>query len=299
MAKTTVLATGLNGLVGSKLKSDFSDQYNFDNLDLRDEKRPVDITNYDQLASVISASSANYLIHFAAYTNVNGAWEQRNDKSGLCYQVNVGGTKNVLKACKANSKHLIHISTAYVFDGKKEGLYTEEDQMSPIEWYGQTKAWAEEEILNSEGLDWTILRIDQPFRSDSFEKADTLHRIINGVREGKLYPQFADHYFGPTFVDDFAKIIDSVMRLKLKGLYHASSGEQWSDYDFAKTIIEELKLDFDLKKGSLAKYLETSQRPYQKNTAMATNKLREKLDFKPLTIRQAIAATKRDNLQSF
>jgi len=288
MNKTPILGTGLNGLVGSRFVKDFSDKYEFDNLDLRDPQRPVDITNYQQVLEILEKSEAKYLIHFAAFTNVTAAWEETDKTEGLCYQVNVVGTENIVKACQATGKHLIHISTAYVFDGEKENLYTEEDQVNPIEWYGKTKMLAEKAVQAAENLDWTILRIDQPFRSDRFEKVDTLHRVIDGIKSGNLYPQFADHYFGPTFVDDFAKILDFFIRTGHTGLFHASSGEKWSDYDFAKLVNEALELGFDVKKGSLTEYLKTSNRPYQRNTAMDTSQLEKILDFETKNIKEII-----------
>lgn len=292
MNKTPLLGTGLNGLVGSRFTKDFATNYDFDNLDLRHPTRPIDITDEKQVMEVISVSPAKFLVHMAAYTDVTGAWQQTGDKNGLCYQVNVKGTQNIVKACAANNKHLIYLSTAYVFDGEKKEPYLETDSTKPIEWYGQTKAMAEEEVLKS-NFSWTILRIDQPFRSDSFEKVDTLHRVINGIKSGQLYPQFGDHHFGPTYINDFVKIIDLVIRRQLTGLYHASSGESWTDFEFAKLVNDTLSLGFEVKEGSLAKYLETSNRPYQKNTALNIDKLRNELDFKLKSVREAVEETER------
>lgn len=289
MSKQNILGTGLNGLVGSKFVSDFSDRYHFDNLDLRDKQCPVDITNQQQVERAIAQSDAKFLIHFAAFTNVTAAFAQSGDKNGLCYQVNVKGTKNIAQACQKFNKHLIHISTAYVFNGEKDGLYTEQDSLSPIEWYGQTKAWAEEVVQNTNNLTWTILRIDQPFRSDPFDKLDVAWKLIKGMRAGQIYPQFSDHYFGPTYIDDFAKVLDAVVRLNLTGLFHATSGEQWSDFAFAQSLAQQLKIDYQVEAGSLARYLATSQRPYQKNTALAVEKLKSVLDFSLTPIKSAIS----------
>lgn len=292
MTQPIILGTGLNGLVGSRLVKDFSDQYNFDNLDLRDPQRPVDITDYEQVIRVLSASPAKFLIHFAAFTDVTAAWQQNKDTSGLCYKINVEGTKNIVRACQATHKHLIHISTAYVFDGNKASPYDETDAMHPIEWYGETKALAEE-VVQSSNIDWTILRIDQPFRSDAFMKLDTLHRILQGLENNQLYPQFTDHTFGPTYINDFVKILDWVIRTKQTGLFHASNGEQWSDYNFALAVKETLALATEVKAGSLQEYLKTLQRPYQKNTALNCQKLFAQLDFKLKSIRQAIQEVER------
>lgn len=288
MNKLSLLATGLNGLVGSKFATDFAQKYHFDRMDISDRENPVDITNLDQVKKAFGQSEAKSILHLAAFTNVTAAWEQSGDKDGLAYQVNVEGTKNIVKACQEYGKHLIHVSTAYVFDGENEGMYTEQEKMQPIEWYGQTKAWAEESVRKSE-IEWTILRIDQPFRSDAFPKIDTAHRIIDGLKKGTLYPQFTDHFFGPTFIDDFAKIIDFIIRTKTEGLYHATSGEKWSDYQFAKLIDETLNLSGNVKEGKLEEYLKTINRPYQKNTALDSSKLINLLDFKLKTVPEAIS----------
>lgn len=287
-SKKSIIATGLNGLVGSKFEQLFGDVYDFDRMDASAKENPIDITNLSQVISIFERSSAQAVIHLAAYTNVTGAWEQTGDKTGPAYFVNVEGTKNIIKACQETGKHLIHISTAYVFDGKNQEMYVETDAMSPIEWYGQTKAWAEEAVVNS-NIDWTILRIDQPFRSDQFPKIDTAHRIIAGLREGKLYPQFEDHFFGPTFIDDFAKVLDWCVRRKPTGLFHASSGEKWSDYDFATAINQILLLNGRVEAGHLSEYLKTLGRPYQQNTALNNQKLKSVLDFELLSVREAIA----------
>ena len=283
----SLLATGLNGLVGSRFAKDFENTYEFDSLDVRDEKQPTDITNYDQVLERFQNSDATHIIHLAAYTDVTGAWKQTDDENGITYKVNVTGTPNVIKAAEVTNKHLIYVSTAYVFDGEKKELYTEEDAPNPIEWYGKTKFLAEELVKKAQ-CPWTILRIDQPFRSDTFEKVDTAHRIMQGIKDGSLYPQFTNHFFGPTFVDDFGKVIDFVIRTNTTGLFHASSGESWTDYDFAVAINEIHNLGGEIGKGDLEVYLANSERPYQRNTAMSNEKISKILDFEMMSVKEAL-----------
>ena len=105
------------------------------------------------------------MIHLAAFTDTNAAWSQRGDKSGLCYRLNVSGTKNIIRLCQKYGQYLIYVSTDFVFSGQKDGVYTEEDTPDPIEWYGQTKRWAEsgfESILPA-----AIIRLSYPFRAFS------------------------------------------------------------------------------------------------------------------------------------
>jgi len=290
-----LLTTGLSGLVGSKLAQSYQDKYDFINLDTAHPIHPTDITDLDQVKWAVSHSSAEFIIHFAAFTDVNKAWQDRDNKSGLTYQVNVGGTDNLVKAASEMNHHLIHISTAFVFDGDKPNLYQETDQPHPIEWYGQTKAWAEE-IVQSADCPWTILRIDFPFRSDPFPRPDIVRKTLTAVDQG--LPLFSNHFFGPTFIDDFVKVIDWVIRTKTRGLFHASSGESWSDYQLGQAIMTTLHRQNQIKSADLNQYLETSDRPYQRNTALDCSKLISMLDFPLTTINRALKLVNFDHEKS-
>ena len=283
----SILVTGANGLVGSKFAQMFSEKYSIENLDISDPHNPVDITNHLQVCTALEKSEAAFVVHYAAYTDVTGAWKQNGDKTGAAYKVNVVGTNNIIQACEKTGKHLIHISTAYVFDGATDTLYTEADPINPIEWYGTTKAEAEQLITDS-NINWTILRIDQPFRSDTQVRPDVVRRIAHSIQENSLYPQFTNHFFGPTFIDDFAKVVEFFIRTKNTGLFNASSGEKWTDFDFANLVNEALQLSGTVQKGDLDEYLKTLDRPYQRNTAMDNTKLRDILDFELLSIKDAL-----------
>ena len=291
----TILVTGGSGLIGSNFIDAYSSNYQIINLS-HDSQNAVDITDLDSLESVIQKyPQANSIIHLAAYTDVNGAFEQTNDKNGPAYQVNVVGTQNLIELAQSYNKFLIHISTAYVFNGHKKDPYLETDQPDPIEWYGQTKFWAEttytKAFQTNNWRNWTILRLDQPFRSSPFAKKDVAHKIITGIQNNSLYPQFTNHWFGPTFIDDLAKIFDFVLQnphLFQGEIFHASSGEQWTDYDFANLINTSLNLGGNIKSGDLNTYLASAQRPYQINTALNCDKLTKILDFKLTPIKEAV-----------
>ena len=291
MNKQPLLTTGLNGLVGSKFAQLYQNHYQFDNLDLRDPQRPVDITDDQTVMEVVSRSSAETLIHLAAFTNVDAAWEQRGSEQGLAYQVNVEGTRNIVQACQETGKKLIHISTAYVFDGKENGRYTEEDTPNPIEWYGQTK-WEAEQIVVNSGLNWVILRIDQPFRPNLTEKPDFAHKITAKLQSDQLYPMFTDHYFSPTYIPDFSRVMNFFVQSDQVGLFHATSGEKWTDYRFAQMLKDVLKLPGSITAGTLNDYLATLDRPYQKNTCLDCSKLKETIDFDLTPIRRAVEELK-------
>ena len=284
-----ILGTGLSGLVGSKFVDLFSQKYSFSNLDL---SVGVDITDIESVRAKVKQSTSPVIIHMAAFTDATKAWEQSGDTHGICYKVNVLGTENIAKAAAEFGKHMIHISTAFVFDGNKQTMYVEDDNTSPIEWYGYTKAKAEE-VVQASQASWTIFRIDQPFRSDVFEKKpDTAHRLITGLTQGTLYPQFIDHWFSPTILEDFSRVLDWAVQDKPQGIFHATSGVKVSDFEYATMIKEALHIDGEIKQGKLAEYLHTINRPYQKNTAMSSEKLKSETNIAFTPLHQALEQLK-------
>lgn len=279
--------TGANGLVGSVFVRDFANHYDITNLDLSGTPS-VDITNADQIDEILGSHPATAIIHCAAFTDVTAAWQQTGDTTGVAYKVNVQGTENIVRACKKHNKKLIHLSTAYVFSGESDESYVEEAPTGPVEWYGQTKLLAEQVI--AQALDnWAVLRIDNPFRRDTFIKPDVVRRTIEKLRAGALPPQFSDAQFGPTVIEDVAKVIDWVVRTNAKGIFHATAGESWTPYAFAQAVAKKLDMDPDVvKEGSLTQYLKTSERPYPRNTALDCSKLKQAIDFQLQTVQAAL-----------
>lgn len=281
----TLLGTGLSGLVGSRVVDLLSHTYDFENLDLT---TGVDITNEDQVFHGVEQSSAKTIIHMAAFTDVTAAWQQNGDTNGICYKVNVVGTENIARAAQKTGKHLIHLSTAFVFDGGKEDMYLEDDALNPIEWYGKTKALAEEAV-QSMCDSWTIFRIDQPFRSDIYEKKpDAVHKLISGIKNGTVHPQFIDHWYSPTVIEDFALALDWAVEQKPQGIYHATCGTKISDFEYATLVNETLNLEGAIQQGSLSEYLTLINRPYQRNTAMSSEKLAKAANIQWTTLEDAI-----------
>jgi len=285
----TIIGTGLSGLVGSRIQELLSDKYRFIDFSL---DSGIDITNKDLLKTAFEENKQAYLVlHLAAFTDVNAAWEQRGDKKGLCYQVNVIGTKNIAKLCAQYNKYLIHISTDFVFDGKKRTAYTEEDKPNPIEWYGQTKYWAEEEVKKS-GAKYCIARIAFPFRAHFPPKLDLVRKIIKGLREDSLPPMFIDQIITPTFIDDVAFAIDDLINRSARGVYHVVGLTSVSPFELAVRIAEVFGFNKrTIKRGSLKACLKKERRFRQKYLALSNKKILQ-FGAKMKTIDEALIAMK-------
>jgi dTDP-4-dehydrorhamnose reductase len=128
------------------------------------------------------------------------------------------------------------------------------------------------------------------FRRTAFStKPDSARKIVRGLYDGRLYPQFVDHWFAPTYLNDFALVLDWAVQKKPAGIYHATVNEKLSDFAFAQRIQRALRLPGDIAEGHLADYLKTLQRPYQRNTALNSEKLFRESGLKLHTLDEALA----------
>lgn len=287
--KKKILSTGLSGLVGSRIQEMFSDKYEFLNMDL---STGADITDKQAILDFINKNPADTLIHLAAFTNVNEANNQKGDKDGICYKVNVDGTQNIADICKEKGIYLIHISTDFVFAGDKQDHYTEEDPRNPIEWYGETKAMAEEAVEKTLNH-YSIVRIGYPFRAKFEDKPDIVAKTIQGLKDGTLYPQFTDMIITPTFIDDLAKALDVIIDKQPDGIYHLNGSTSLSPFELAQEIAKVFNLDSSkIKEGSLEEFLKTTDRPYQKILKISNAKAKKELGVKISTIDEALSKIK-------
>ncbi|MFH2019640.1 MAG: NAD(P)-dependent oxidoreductase [bacterium] len=285
-----LLATGATGLVGSRFVELFKDQYEVFNMDLT---TGVDITDKASLEKYISEHPTDTLLHLAAFTDTNRAFQEAGDKNGLCYKVNVLGTQNLTEICLSHGIHLLHVSTDFVFDGKKTTPYTEDDPTSPIEWYGETKAMAEDVVKNS-GVSYTIARLAYPYRAHFDLKPDLIKKIRTGLETGKLYPQFTDTLITPTFIDDIARAFAKIIELKPQGIFHTVGSDSLSPYELAKKVAVTFGFDPNLvKEGSLTSYLESNPRPFARFAALSNTKLKSELGITMLTVDEGLSELKK------
>lgn len=278
-----IAATGLTGLVGSSLQHDLleMDWVPFD------RSSGVDLLQLDSIDAASSQLEAELFLHCAAFTNVNKAWEDRGNKEGDVWRLNVDATEKLLQLAEQKNIPFVFISTAFVFDGEKQGLYLEEDLPHPIEWYGETKHEAERLVQAYEK--GVIVRIDQPFRYDLFpKKPDNLHLMVQKLKDGTLHPPFSDHFFSPTNLHDLARYMRWIFNNPSKNIYHASSNRSISDFELARMIQDFYAIPGEIQEGSLRSYLETSSRPYQKNTALSSEKIIKASGIQPSSLEDAL-----------
>lgn len=289
MKRISVLGTGLTGLVGSRVVELTRDVFNWHYLS---RAAGVDITNKDHVQRAASGSEGDILIHFAAFTDLTVAEKEKGDKTGLCYQLNVLGTRYIANACAENAKHLIYISTDAVFAGNKQTPYVESQEPNPINWYGQTKWFGEQEVINS-GCQSTIVRIAYPFRSRFERREDFVRKLSIKLAKGESVNMFTDTLFTPTFIDDIASAMKTVVARRPTGVFHVVGSSILSPYNAASAIAEAFGYSSKLiNRWKLDKYLKMNPRSYPRWAGLSNQKAKKVLGITMLNFDQALKVIK-------
>lgn len=227
-----ILITGAAGQLGAAFCALDWPQHNIIALN----RTQLDITNQQQVHTIITQHQPSIILNCAAYTKVDQAESEPN----LAKQINSDGPLYLAKAAEEIGATLIHFSTDYVFDGTKTTPYTETDVANPINIYGQTKLAGEQAVLE-------YCRTSMVLRSSwlygptgtNFPKT-----LLNLAAKGKTEFNVVDDQIGcPTSVITLAKIVQQMLQQNDKnqlvnksGLYHLAATNSASWYEFAKAI---------------------------------------------------------------
>ena len=221
------LVTGVNGQLGYDIVKELNERGEYDVLAL--DKDEMDITDKEQVSKIIKAYKPDVIFHCAAWTAVDKAEELKD----VCEKVNVEGTKNIADASIEVGAKLVYISTDYVFDGTKEGLYTEEDKPNPKSVYGQTKYDGEEAVRKNPNH--FITRISWVFGVNGNNFIKTMLKLADKYKELKVVD---DQIGSPTYTVDLAKLLVEMVETDKYGTYHVNNEGYCSWAEFAQYIME-------------------------------------------------------------
>lgn len=240
--KKKIIMVGGSGLVGSRLKELLEIEYDVEDYSLG---TGFDITKAETLTPLLHTPSGATIVHLAAKADVDGCEKDKAlGENGPAWQINVLGAHNVADACVRAGHRLIYISTDFVFDGKSppSGGYTEADIPNPINWYAVTKYEGEKRVLSSTATN-VILRIAYPYRAYFEEKMDFVRAILSRLQRGEKVAAVTDHIMTPTFVDDIAIAIATIVEQKLEGIYHGVGSSSLSPSAAVASIARVFAID--------------------------------------------------------
>ena len=231
----------------------------------------MDITNKKLVEDVILNYKPDVIFHCAAYTAVDKAEDDRD----TCYEVNVNGTKNIVDAAKMVNAKVVYISTDYVFDGTKDGIYDVNDDTNPINYYGYTKLAGEKEVEKLD--DYLIVRISWVF---GINGKNFIKTMLNLAESKDKLSVVCDQIGSPTYTEDLSKLLLDMVDNNKNGLFFATNEEYCSWYEFAKYIFEINNINIKLDKVLSEDYKTIAKRPM--NSRLSKDKLdRENLQRLP------------------
>ncbi|MBP6993756.1 NAD(P)-dependent oxidoreductase [Candidatus Woesebacteria bacterium] len=244
MAKPKILITGSTGLIGTRITEMLSEKYDFIPL-LQSE---IDITNKMAVNARLASTEFDFLLHLAAYTNVDGAESNKE----LCTSINVEGTRNLFEVCQDKGKKMIHISTDFVFDGRAKidsgvgaeapretPCYTENSLPNPISHYGLTKYQAEQVVQDNA----MIVRLSYPYRKEFAGKRDFVRTIRYLLEQGKTIQMVTDSLITPTFIDDIVMGLGYLIEHYSPNIFHLVGADSMSPFEAGQLIARIFELD--------------------------------------------------------
>lgn len=226
-----VLVTGANGMLGTDLCAALR-AAGLEPLPTAraDPAAPLDVTDFAAVKETLARLRPDIVIHCAAYTHVDEA-ERDPDAA---YRVNAQGSWNVAAVCAERDIPLCALSTDFVFDGTKDGPYTEFDAPNPINQYGASKRAGEDCVRQLCRKHW-IVRTAWLFGLHGRCFPDSILRAAETRSELRVV---ADQRGSPTYTADLAEALVRLIRSPLYGTYHVTNAGAATWYDFARKALE-------------------------------------------------------------
>ena len=270
-----ILITGSNGMLGHDLIKVLENEHEL----ILTTSKTLDITNKEKTIDFIIENNPDIVINSAAYTDVDGC-EANED---LAFMVNGEGVKNLALGCREVDCPLVHVSTDYVFNGKNDRPWVEDDEIGPISVYGKSKLKGEEAIL--ETLDkFFIVRTAWLYGVNGKNFPKTMLELAENHSEITVV---YDEVGSPTYTLDLARKISELIETDYYGIYHVTNSDSCSWCEFARYIFEIAEKDVKVIPVTASEFARPAPRPSY--SVLENKKLKENGFSELRSYKEAIA----------
>lgn len=227
-----VLLIGANGQLGSDLLRVFQTA---GDVVVPCTHTQLDVCAEEQLSEVIEQAKPDVVLNTAAFHKV----EECERKPALAFHVNGTAAMNLALACRRLGAVLVHFSTDYVFDGRKNAAYKETDVPAPLNVYGASKV-AGEHLIACNTNRYFLIRTCGLYgiAGSSGKGGNFVENMLKKAIAGDAVRVVDDQVLTPTYTLDLAESTRSLIVSEKFGLYHLSSEGQCSWYEFTRSIFE-------------------------------------------------------------
>ena len=240
---TRILITGVSGLLGVNLAEEVSERYEVIGVDRGKLTHApyqivkADLSDPQGVDAILDTQQPAWVVNCAALADLE-ACEADPD---MARRLNIDLPAQLAKSCWDRGLPFVHISTDAVFDGEKDGAYTEDDVPNPLGVYAQTK-WEGEQAALKEHPRCIVARVN--FYGWSLSGRRSLAEFfVNNLSQQKSMSGFTDVMFCPMLVNDTARTLIKMLSKGLFGLYHLVGTQAMSKYQFGVEIARKFSQD--------------------------------------------------------
>lgn len=205
----------------------------------------VDFTDLNRLRSVVQDADPGIIVNAAAYTHVDRA----ETEPDLAFRINGDAPRVLAEEAARTRALLVHFSTDYVFDGKIDRPYAEDDPTSPLNVYGASKLAGDKAILETD-IDALVFRISWVYDAHGRNFLNTIRRLASQRPELRVV---SDQYGSPTWARSIAEATTAALARwqaahrherdsVSSGVYHMTASDHTTWYGFAQAIVDKLEL---------------------------------------------------------
>lgn len=287
-----ILVTGSNGLLGQKLTNRLQQDNDVFLIATargrsavkiaRGEYHSLDISNRDDVESLLRFTKPDVIINTAAMTQVDDCETQRD----ACWKANVTAVEYLARCCQALHIHLIHLSTDFIFDGS-QGPLDENAEPNPVNFYGESKL-ASEKIVCEAPITWSILRTVLVYGiTEDMSRSNIVLWVKNSLEEGKPIQVVNDQWRTPTLAEDLAEGCYLAAKKRGRGIYNISGKDFLTPYDIAVRTAEFFGLDKSLiTPTDSSQFVQPARRPLR--TGFNIDKARKDLGYEPHSFHEGL-----------
>ena len=293
-----ILATGSNGLVGTKVLERLIQDPTDEPLAAYHRTRTneylgdvpfwwLDTTSAEDVDRVFEEARPDAIVHAGAFTSVDGAERERD----AAWASNAEATGILARACEARGIRLVYLSTEYVFDGTA-GPYRECDPINPLGWYAQTKEAGERAVIAAGGS-WAIARTTVVYGYAPHVRSNFVLWLLGELRAGRRVRIVDDQVGSPTLAENLAEMVLALARSREGGVFNTAGAYVTSRLDFSRQIAATFGLDAGLMDPTTTASLgQAAPRPLKAGLLM--DKFRAAFPNVPvLTVAEGLAIVKR------
>ena len=271
------LITGRNG----QLAAAFIRRFESRSIDFTaPDESLLDITDANGTDACVGSARPDIILNCAAYNLVDKAEQE----PGHAFHVNETGPRNLAIAAHKHHAMLVHYSSDYVFDGRKEhALYGEGDAVNPLNQYGRSKLAGEQAVREVLGDRSLVFRLSWVFGRG---KQNFIAKLLEWSAAQEYLKIACDEFSVPTWTETVVDATMNAVEQGANGLYHLTNSGYCSRYEWAKSILRKQGIDKFIRPVSMDSFGLPAQRP--RFSAMSNQTIADRMKISIPTWEEAV-----------